>query len=148
MGRWIIKLGGQNGRLLHWPKCCCVSTKTKLWKSLLRPDIYFPSLVCPLAHHNFPFLATAHDCKLLVYLLLTMSIHGEECRAVRLHICVHSQYLNVLSYSHLMKKLQRLLLDRRQSPLITKTPVRAGTPQRRCVLLLQYFGCYISVILP
>ena len=59
-----IKLGGQNGRLLHWPKCCCVSTKTKLWKSLLRPDIYFPSLVCPLAHHNFPFLATAHDCKI------------------------------------------------------------------------------------
>ena len=35
-GHWTIKLGSQNGRLLYKPKCSCVSTKTKLWKLLLR----------------------------------------------------------------------------------------------------------------
>ena len=38
-GHWTIKLGRQNGRLLHWPKCSCVSTKTKLWKLLLQPTV-------------------------------------------------------------------------------------------------------------
>ena len=27
-GDWAIKLGRQNGRLLYWPKCRCVSMKT------------------------------------------------------------------------------------------------------------------------
>ena len=40
-----IKLGRQNGRLLQWPKCSCVSTKTKLWKIFLRPVICIPSLI-------------------------------------------------------------------------------------------------------
>ena len=40
-----IKLGRQNGRLLHWPKCSCVSTKNKLWKLLLQPAVCTPSLL-------------------------------------------------------------------------------------------------------
>ena len=36
-GHWTIKLGRQNGKLLHWPKCSSVSTKTTLWKLLLGP---------------------------------------------------------------------------------------------------------------
>ena len=35
IGHWTIKLARQNGRLLHWPKSSCLSTKTKLWKLLL-----------------------------------------------------------------------------------------------------------------
>ena len=30
IGHWTIKLARQNGRLLHWPKSSCLSTKTKL----------------------------------------------------------------------------------------------------------------------
>ena len=38
-GLWTIKLGRQNGRLLHWRKCSCVSTKTKHWKLLLQTAV-------------------------------------------------------------------------------------------------------------
>ena len=41
----MIKLGRQNGRLLHWPKCSRLSKKTKLWKLLLRPAVCVPSLI-------------------------------------------------------------------------------------------------------
>ena len=51
-GHWTIKLGRQNGRLLHWPKCSCVSTKTKLWKLLLRPAICGSKFDCPVAGQN------------------------------------------------------------------------------------------------
>ena len=37
--------GRQNGRLFHWPKCSCMSTKTKLWKLLLRRAVCLPSLI-------------------------------------------------------------------------------------------------------
>ena len=64
MGRWTIKPGRQNGRLLHWPKCSCVSTKTKLWKLLLRPvRRLYAKFDCPLARQNFSLLHTAPDCE-------------------------------------------------------------------------------------
>ena len=52
IGHWTIKLGRQNGRLLHWPKCSCVRTKTKLWKLLLRPcpRCLFAKFDCPVCH--------------------------------------------------------------------------------------------------
>ena len=33
-GQWAIILGRQNGRLLRWRKCSCVSAKTKYWTLL------------------------------------------------------------------------------------------------------------------
>ena len=44
-GHWTIRLGRQSGRLLHWPECSCVSTKTKLWKLLLRSSVCMPRLI-------------------------------------------------------------------------------------------------------
>ena len=44
-GHWTIKVGRQNGGLFHWPKCSCVSTKTKHWKLLLLPAICMRSLI-------------------------------------------------------------------------------------------------------
>ena len=45
MGHWKVKLSRQNGRLLHWPKCSCMSTETKLWKLLLQPAVCMPYIV-------------------------------------------------------------------------------------------------------
>ena len=44
-GYWTIRLSRQNGRQLHWPKCSCVSMKTKVWKLLLQPAVCTPSLI-------------------------------------------------------------------------------------------------------
>ena len=54
-GHWTIKLGRQKGRLLHWPKCSCVSTKTKLWKLLLRPAVCIPSLIVQWPARSYHF---------------------------------------------------------------------------------------------
>ena len=55
-------LDRQNGRLLHWPKCSCMSMKTKLWKLLLRPAVCMPSLIVQWPA-KVSFLATVHDCE-------------------------------------------------------------------------------------
>ena len=62
MGHWTIR---QNGRLLDWPKCSCVSTEIKFWKLSLRQAIctVYAKIDCPVACQNFSLLATAHDCE-------------------------------------------------------------------------------------
>ena len=41
----------------------CVSTKTKLWKLLVRSVVCKPSLIIQWPARIFPLLATAHDCE-------------------------------------------------------------------------------------
>ena len=48
-------------RLFHWPKCSCVSTKTKLWKLLLRPVVCIPNLIVQVRQNCS--LAIAHECE-------------------------------------------------------------------------------------
>ena len=45
VGHWTLIVGRQNARLLHWPKCSCVSRKIKLWKLLLRPAVCMSSFI-------------------------------------------------------------------------------------------------------
>ena len=59
-GHWTIELGRQNGRLLHWPKCSCVRTKTKL----LEASVASAKFDCPVACQNSSLLATAHACQI------------------------------------------------------------------------------------
>ena len=46
-GHWTIRLSRQHGRLLHWPKCSCVSTKTGLCKAFVVGShfVSMPSLI-------------------------------------------------------------------------------------------------------
>ena len=62
-GLWTIKLGRQNGRLLHWRNCSCVSTNTKHWKLLLASQPFVRQVDCAVARQNFSLIATAHDCE-------------------------------------------------------------------------------------
>ena len=52
---WTVQLGRQDGRLLHWPQCSCVSMKTKLWKLLLWPVVCMPSLIVQWPARMFTF---------------------------------------------------------------------------------------------
>ena len=44
-----------------------MSTKTKLWKLLLRTAVCMPSLDRPVALEDFSFLTTAHDCGMHIF---------------------------------------------------------------------------------
>ena len=57
------KLGRQNGRLLHWPKCSYVSTKKQTLEDFVAVSRSYAKFDCPVARQNFPLLATAHDCE-------------------------------------------------------------------------------------
>ena len=60
LAHWTFKLGRQN-RLLHWPKCSCMSVKIKRWK-LFTTSCLYAKFNCPVACQNCSLLATAHDC--------------------------------------------------------------------------------------
>ena len=71
MGHWTIKLGRQNGRLLHWSKCCYVSKKTNFRNFLFgQPFVYVSSysLVFVLTQLHFghwsslPLLSAKFEC--------------------------------------------------------------------------------------
>ena len=55
-GHWAIRFSRQNGRLPHWPKCSCVSTKTKRWELLLRAAVCMPSLIIHLPARPEPWV--------------------------------------------------------------------------------------------
>ena len=67
-GHWTIQLSRQNGRLFHWPKCSCMSTKTKRWKLLLQPDVCMSSLIVQWPARVFLLFATAHDSETGLFL--------------------------------------------------------------------------------
>ena len=46
--------------MFHWPKCSCVSTKTKLLEAFVA--LVWPAVCCPVVRQNCSLLATAHDC--------------------------------------------------------------------------------------
>ena len=82
-GLWTIKLGKQNGRLFHWPKRSCVSTKTKHWKLLLARQLFVRQVDCAVARQNFSLIATAHDCetglsKCTIALHIAVNIWGKK----------------------------------------------------------------------
>ena len=60
-GHWTIKLGRQNGRLLHWRKSSCVSTKTL--KAIVAASRSYIKYECAVVQQNFSLIATAHDCE-------------------------------------------------------------------------------------
>ena len=66
-GHWPLLFGRQNARLLHWPKCSCVSTKTKLWKFLLRSAVFMPSLLSSGSPEYFTFTYCAWLWNWIIY---------------------------------------------------------------------------------
>ena len=58
-GHWIIKLGKQNEKLLHWTRGSCVSTQTL--EAFVAASSLSAKFDCPVARHKFPLLATVHD---------------------------------------------------------------------------------------
>ena len=60
---WTIKLGRQNGRLLHWPKCSCVSTKKQTLEAFVAVSFLYAKFDCLVAHQKCSLVATAYDCE-------------------------------------------------------------------------------------
>ena len=56
---WTIKLGRQNGRLLHWPKCSYVKYKKRTLEAFVVASHLYAKFDYAVAHYNFSLLATA-----------------------------------------------------------------------------------------
>ena len=74
MGHWTVTLGRQNGRLLHWLKCSCVSRKTLTLEAFVVASHLYTKSDCPVARYNCSRLATAHDCDTGLYIRRSVSL--------------------------------------------------------------------------
>ena len=62
-GHWTVKLGGQNGRLLHWTHNS-YECENQILEAFLMASHLYAKFDCPEAHQNCSMLATVHDCEI------------------------------------------------------------------------------------